>query len=741
MTLAKGWQRALAVTLFFVLLTGVAMFPLSAHLNSRVPGAPPESGRVLDYYHFHWNLWWLRHAFLTGQNIWYTNKVLAPFTHNLTYHSLTASMLPFYLVLEPLLGHLRSANAIIWVSLALTGALMMGFLRWRGISWPMSLAGGVALAFSPYMLDHAGSGHLNLLTAWWLPIVLFTWEKTVRTRRLPWAILTGLVLWGMWFTDTLIVFWGGLLLGPWALYALWRAPDWRERARLIGLGALALALTVTLAWFLGPLQPTLDFDTSQLPPARLLTLRYYSLAFDSLYLPHLGSAQKFGTEHDETLGLLVVVLSAIGLFVRTRNRERWFWLVAALPALILALGPDVEVLGVRVPLPFRLIHEAFGGQMRTPIRFLPPATAALVVYLAHTWDDWLHEHPCLPRRAIVTGGILFLLFDYGVFVPFPTLPALQPYQFHWMMRAEHYDDYDYVVLDVPSGPFTGWRDVGTHPEAMVYGITHEKRQVSGLLSRIPIDQHLFFEQNPLLGWLTGSHPLDASAAASDLKKFVQTWPIGYIVVHLDWLEPARAQEVLAFFNAQESVCPVTVERDAVLYRTVSHPKGCPPRTPPATAPGQHTIYLGEPTPDALMPDAPFVGYNWYPPENIGGEDARWTSGAEVLIYADLPPGNAYRITLRAVAFDQPRTVRVVVGNVAEDGQLYSERLGSLTIGPGDWREYSVTVSAELVNALSGRLTLSLAADGAISAAQVGLSDDTRPLAVAYDWVRFEAVSP
>ena len=183
MTLAKRWQRALAVMLFFALLTGLAMFPLSAHLNSRVPGAPPESGRVLDYYHFHWNLWWLRYAFLRGENIWYTNKVLAPFTHNLTYHSLTASMLPFYLVLEPVLGHLRSANAIIWISLALTGALMTGFLRWRGVRWPMSLAGGVALAFSPYMLDHAGSGHLNLLTAWWLPIVLFTWEKTVRTRR------------------------------------------------------------------------------------------------------------------------------------------------------------------------------------------------------------------------------------------------------------------------------------------------------------------------------------------------------------------------------------------------------------------------------------------------------------------------------------------------------------------------------------------------------------------------------
>ncbi len=735
----KRLGRALAVALFFALLVGVAMAPLSAHLNSRVPGVPPESGRVLDYYHFHWNLWWLRHAVQTGQNIWYTDMALAPFTHNLTYHSLTASMLPFYVVLEPLLGHLRAANAIIWISLALTGALMAAFLRWRGIGWPLALAGGIALALSPYMLDHAGSGHLNLLTVWWLPLVLFAWEQTARAQRVRWAALTGLVLWGMWFTDTLIVFWGGLLLGPLALVALWRGPDWRARLRLVALGTLALLVTVALAWLLGPLQPTLDFETGELPPARLFTLRYYSLAPESLLLPGLGRAQKVGTEHDETLGLTLVVLAVVALFVRVRNRERWGWLLAALPALILALGPDVEVLGLRVPLPFRLIHELFGGQMRTPIRFLPPATVGLIVFVAHTYDAWLRAHPRLPGRAIAVGGAFFLLVDYGAFGPFPTLPALEPYGFHRMMRQEHYDDYDYVVLDVPSGPFTGWRDVGSHPEAMVYGITHEKRQVSGLLSRIPIEQHLFYEQNPLLGWLTESRPLDASAAASSLKQFVSEWPLGYVVVHLAWLEPARAQEVLAFFNAQDSLCPVTVERDAVLYRTASHPKGCPPRTPPQTAPGEYTLYLGEPSPAALMPDAPFIGHGWYPPEDIGGERARWAGdGNEALLYASLPADSAYTLTLRAVAFHESRAVKVVVGNLM-NGEPVIAQLGTFTVAPDDWLEHTLTIPADLVAALDGNLVISLAADGMTSAAEVGLSADARPLALAYDWVRFAAV--
>lgn len=739
-------RRWLPVVLFFALLSGIALAPLSLRMSAGVPGAPPgEGGRVLDYYHFHWNLWWLRYALLEGRDIWTTDMVLAPYTHNLTYHSLTASMLPFYVVLEPLLGHLRAANSIIWISLALTGALMYAFLRWNSTSRRTALLAGIALAMSPYMLDHAGSGHLNLLTVWWLPLVLFAWEKTDRTQRVGWAVLAGLVLWGMWFTDTLIVLWGGLLLGPYALYALFKAPHRAARLRLIALGVLALVITVTLAYALGPLRQTLAFDMGELPPARLLTLRYYSLDLSDIVFPSPGSVQKYGTESDETLGLLLVVLTVIALVVRqpcagrAARHYRWFWLWAALPALILALGPDETLFGVRVPLPFRIIHELFGGQMRTPIRFLPPATVALLVFLARTFDPWLRRlRPPALGTAISAVVVFGLVWDYGVLKPFPTIPALEPYAFHTMMRGEDYgDDYDYVVLDVPSGPFTGWRDVGTHPEAMVYGITHQKRQVSGLLSRIPIAWHVFYETDPLLGWLTSSRELDASRAAVKLNHYIDEWPIGYVVVHMDWMEPERLQEALAFFNAQPSLCLVTVERDAVLYRTTSHPKGCPPRLLPQDGPGVYALRLGEPGADATLSDAGYVGQGWYPPESIGGEPARWTGGQrEALLYVALPPdGIAYTLTLRAVAFAEPRTVQAVAGRVV-DGALVTAQLGAVTVAPGDWRAHTLTISAAFVQATGGEFTISLAVDGALSPAEMGLSEDTRPLAVAYDWITF-----
>lgn len=755
MRVSHALRRWLPVIVLFTLLSGVALAPLSLHMNSEVPGAPEDKGRVLDYYHFHWNLWWMRHAVSTGQDFWYTDMVLAPGTHNLTYHSLTASMLPFYAVLEPLVGHLRAANGIIWISLTLTGLLLYAFLRSNEVSRPTALLGGVALAMSPYMLDHAGSGHLNLLTVWWLPMVLWTWEKTDRAvllrQGLAWSALTGLILWGMWFTDTLIVLWGGLLLGPYALYSLLKAPGRAARLRLIMCGGLALLITVALSYAIGPLRQTVDFDTSQLPPARLLTLRYYSLDLQDIVLPKPGAVQKYGTESDETLGLLLVLLTVIALFVRHKgtashaptggtraNHYRWFWLLAALPALILALGPDERIFGVRVVMPFRIIHELFNGQMRTPLRFLPPATVGLVIFLALTFDPWLQRI----KRPTLRGGIALLAFagfvlDYGVLLPFPTIPALEPYDFHYDMRAEHYDNYDYVVLDVPSGPFTGWRDVGSHPEAMVYGITHEKREVSGLLSRIPIDEHLFYEQDPLMGWLTESRPLDASAAAAKLKQFVDQWPIGYVVVHMDWLTPQKLQETLAFFNAHESVCYITIERDAVLYRTTSHPKGCPPRTPALTGADEFTIHFGEPDDNARVQDVGFIGHGWYAPEDIGGELARWAGGRnEALLYATLPPEGAYTVTFRVVAFHDTRTVKVVAAGRVVDGEPHVAQLGTFTAEPGAWAEHTLTIPTDLIAEVGGDLVFSLSADGMISAAEAGLSADMRPLTLAYDWVRF-----
>jgi hypothetical protein len=716
-------RGAILALVFFALLSTISLYALVSHLGSRVP---MFYNGEFDYYHFHWNLWWVRHAITTGQNPFYTDMVLAPFEHNLSYHSLTASLLPVYAVLEPLVGHLRAANLIIPINQALTGWLMFILLRRQGVSHAVALIGGLALGWLPYMLDHAASGHLNLLTVFWLPVALILWERVASTRSVAWAGLAGLGLWSMWLTDTLIVFWAGLLLAPFALLTLVQMPDRRARVRLVGLGVLALALTFALSWIIGPLRPTLAFDSSDLQPAQMSTLRAYSLPLRALYAPGLGRSHEIGLERDDTPGLLLVALVMVAMVVRGSNRLRWFWLGAAILPLALTLGPDVDLFGARIPLPFRLVHEAFDGQMRTPIRFTPPAITAAIIFLAWSFDPWVRRLRARTIRPLLVGVVaLAFAADLGIFRPYPAAEPPPSYDFYAMMRGEHYDDYDYVVLEVPSGPYTGWRPVGSHPEAMAYGAIHEKRMVSGLLSRIPLTKHLFYEQSPLMGWLAGVRPLDSARVIGELNEIVRDWPVGYVVVHQSWMDSARTLETLALFNEHPSLCFIEVEKDAVLYRTTSHPKGCPPRIPPETAPGVYTVDLG------LPGDEGFVGHGWYWPEDIGGVAARWAGGdPEALIHASLPAGHSYTLTVRATAFAQPRTVTVVAN---------AERLGQFTAAPGEWDDYTVTIPAALVERAGGDLVFSLTADGVTSAAEQGLSADSRPLGLAYDWIAFRQV--
>ena len=359
------------------------------------------------------------------------------------------------------------------------------------------------------------------------------------------------------------------------------------------LGGLALLITLALAWFIAPLQPTLDYDTSTLAPAELFTLRTFSSSPYDLIVRPWREGPRHAQEGEENLGRVLIVLLALALIVRVRDRRRWFWLSAAIVTLVLSFGPDVDVFGTRVPLPFRLIHETFGGQMLTPIRFLAPAMVPLIVFLACSFDPWLRRVRSGAGRGALAGGVaLLLLWDFGALKAFPHSPALPQYDFYTMIGREQYDDYDQVVLEVPAAPSTGWLLLGDHPEAMAYGTVHGKRMLSGLISRAPIEQHLYYQESPLIGWLSGVRPLDAGRAIGELRQIVDEWPVGYAVVHLDWLTFERQAEILALFNAHPSLCYLGAEGDALLYRTTSHPAGCPLRTPSEAGPGVYRIDIG-----------------------------------------------------------------------------------------------------------------------------------------------------
>ncbi len=713
-------RQQIGVILFFGMLGVITLSPLIFHMGTRVPGE-------IDYFHFNWNYWWIRHALETGQNPYYTEMALVPFRQNLALHSLTPIWFPVYVILEPLVGQLRATNAILWISVVLTGWITYLFLRQQAIHRLLALLGGVILMLSPNMRGQILGTHLDLIGFFWMPALLLLWDRVAKRSEIKWPILVGLALWGAWLTDPVVNLWNALLLGPFALLTLIQAKNRSARVKLVLRGILAIGVMLALAWFIGPLQPLLKVDMDAFSPLRYQTSRDFALSLKVWEWQHQ-------TGEPRGFGILLVLITLIALFMRTQDRRRWFWLIVALPPLILALGPDITLGGHLIKLPFRLVYSLTRGQYRVPARFVPVATFALIVFAGQTFTPWIARLRRPAWRGLLAGVVMLAyLADTHTFVPLAVISPPQPYRFYTMMRHEN---ADYVVLEVPTSPASGtfvlgWQSMSNwHPEAMFYGITHEKRMVSGLLSRIPDIEQWYYQISPLLGWLGGEHGLEPDSARAELERLVAgqwgmgevTAPIGYIVVHQDWLLPEKAQEILAFFNAQPSLCFIEVERDAVLYRTTSHPKGCPPRTPPEMEPGVYRISLGQ------SGDEGFLGQGWYRKENVGGTPARWTgSSTETLLYADLPPASTYALTVRAVAFNVPRTVRVTMNSAV---------LGELVITPGDWRDYTLLIPANLAG---GKMEFRLTADGTLSAAEAGLSADTRPLSAAYTSVEFRAV--
>ncbi|NJL95162.1 MAG: hypothetical protein HC915_16305 [Anaerolineae bacterium] len=309
----------------------LALYMPLLHSGAYIPGRAEE---LNDFFHFHWSYWWARHALVTpGLNVYLSDYVLFPYENNLALHTSALFWLPLWALLEALAGTLNALNGIFWVAFSLTGWSMYALLRREEVGHGLALVGGLALMTTPLMFYAAWWNTSNLVGVFWYPVLLLLWDQVARTRQLGWALLFGLALWGAALTDLQYLLFAPWLVVPCGLRTLHRAAGWSARARLIGLGALALVIFAALMWFAGPLPYLLNLD------------RERSLAWEvenTLGIALSGWAQVDALPWKRvTVGGWMTggVLLGLWLSVLRRARDgRWFWLAVALPPALLALG-------------------------------------------------------------------------------------------------------------------------------------------------------------------------------------------------------------------------------------------------------------------------------------------------------------------------------------------------------------------------------------------------------------------
>jgi len=708
-----------AVTVFYFLLAGLALYWPLFNIQTHLTGT--AYAPTTDYYHFHWNYWWMRHALATGQSIYETNYVMAPFTSSLAYHTLTPFWYPLWAVIEPLFGTVAGMTAIFLASMTLVGLLFYALLRREGVATGLALVGGAMLAVSPMMFNGIFWTNINLMGWFWLPALFLLWGQIVqdvekrRTRQAAaWVLVLGIALWAMILTDIQYPLFAAFLIVPYGLYTLVT----RRWPQLILSGIVAVSIALVLLWVAGPLPHILNYDRSGLSPTP--AERTVSIPFPEGYIWHVDD----GTA-PVSMGAVVLPLLAIALFLSLRRHHtcnrHWFWLALVPLPLILSAGASITVFGAGISLPYQLLHDLFGGMFRYPERFAPVILIPAMIFAMQVLTPLVTASRA--RHTLTTTALLLLVIaDSRMLQPFPIQPIPHSPDFYSVMAQE---PYDYVVIEAPTGASSGEGIVGEalYSALQYHGTIHGKRMINGHFSRVNIQHYWYLRtDDPLLSWLGQRIYLEPERAEARLREIMEDFPVGYIVVHTDLIERftgiTTVGEVIGYLNSlPDLLCPVYVEGPAVAYRTVWHPDGCPARTPPEVALGVYEIDLG------TQSDQRFIGWGWYWAEEIvPGLNVRWTGTQPAAqIYFDLPKPGSYELNLSAQSFAEPRTLQV---------SLNDTEIGVIEISPDSLNDYAITIPANAIGD-SQQLTLTLEYD---SPSPVG--DGSREIAIMVDAIRF-----
>jgi hypothetical protein len=578
--------KSIAIVAGFLIITLIALNNLIAHLNTAMPGVvniqPSDQIQPSEFDIFYWNLWWVKHAtFDLHISPLYTNFIAYPFTSPLAGHTLALLWGLISVPFQSVFGLITTYNLIIVACFVLAALCMYLFAQRHLKSRGLAFFAGLIFAFTPAMMQRASVGHLDKLSIFWLPLILWLWDKVIESRRWTWAIVVGIALWFSWLTDFQQTMWALLLLVPYVAYTLisLQAPAARRYAdtgrrraaediKKLGVLASWRLIVVALSAFIipsvfAPLPQLIEANRLNYPPARLEDTAAFAFPIQNFFNP--------GDNGDFSIGWLLPIGTLLSLLFMRRAGQRWLWFLIGLGCFVLALGPSIDIGSTRIPLPYSLVHLILGNQYRTPMRFATPGVLAWTMFFGLTLDRfiaWLQLR-FTRRSSLITHYSLLitlsalLIFDYHLLQPFPITQMPEYSIYHTIASAPS----EFTVLELPIGVRTGFAVVGRGEYLQYYAPIHQHPISSGYLSRLPNDITNYFYFDPLIGALTLSHGLPPRAEVdAELTQLIGDWHIGYVILHRDMLEPGRVKSFGDLLNRQPALEKIGEDGPLSIYR-------------------------------------------------------------------------------------------------------------------------------------------------------------------------------
>ncbi len=228
---APSTRGLLAAAAAYAALAVAYTWPLAAHLGDRVPhdGYDPLLNAYL--------LWWNAHRLPLTQG-WWSAPFFFPLggtvalSETLLGLSLLATPLQ-YAGASPLLAH----NLVYLLSFPLCGLAMHLLARELGAGEGASLVAGLAFAFAPYRAAHLA--HVQLLCAFWIPLVFLGLHRFLRTERRRDLALAAAAWTMQGLTNGYLFLFLAVVVAGWVAWFVVAGRRWRALASIAVAGAAA----------------------------------------------------------------------------------------------------------------------------------------------------------------------------------------------------------------------------------------------------------------------------------------------------------------------------------------------------------------------------------------------------------------------------------------------------------------------------------------------------------------------
>ncbi len=694
-----NWRAHLLALAGYFLLALLVTYPVVAQFASGVPG-----DLVADRDQNLWNLWWVKESLFRFTDPFHTDMLYYPYSADLYYHTLA---LPLGLVglIPQLLFSLPAAyNTVLLVGFTLSGYGMFrlldyGLQVWEpGWSAPKRLAaflGGVVFAFTPYTLD-ALKGQPEVLSLQWMPPFVEMWLRGLTGAReyvkrdmglWKFGVGAGVFLALTAYTNLYYAVYLVLFVVAHVLYRLVvsvRMNALHEEARrIVRVGSVMASVAIVLGW---PLLVGLAVHRNdprlavEADPEHRLTHSADLLSFFAPPHDHL----LFGTWQDAPgvnepplhdyvgLGYVALALAVLGTITMWRKPGVRFWFILMVAALLLAMGPQLQIGRNRtgIPMPFALLEWLPGmDAIAKPERFVVLARLCMGVLAA--WGAiWL-----LGRRgadvpvanAPQTGGhartgysAVGVLLVLGLLIELPIHPRFM----QTIADLPFYRAYE-TLASQPAGalmelPFATQQSE-TIGRRMLLQTVHDKPIMAGYLSR-RYDSPIIDSCSPFWGFIS---PLDvprediaSPVVVNRLLDVLNFYDIRYISLYTSFTgvpNDQGDQVPTDQVEALDTIVSDTTNADSPIFE--------------GTALGIYSVKTES------LGDAPpsfHIGAGWYPVEQSGGQPFRWVQDGQGSLCVFTPQDVTGSLVMAGTAFAQDRSITMTVG----DEDLYSGTLAS-----------------------------------------------------------------